>query len=183
MQKLIERMLAVRTGFAKNHRSGDIIQRLAKAVDRLSVRLHIDLLQMGRKSRQGLRVRQYSRCFHAEHISLVDTDQGIQHIRILQRILLLRELILRVRAIEELREHLWSEGQGQHRAANCGRRGIPSADVIIHEERIEISRVLRQRRRLARDRDHVLRGIKPFLLQRVLYKRLIRQRLQRRAGF
>ena len=54
VQKLIEGMLAVGAGLSEDHGAGRIIHRLAIAVDRLAIGLHVQLLQMGREPGQGL---------------------------------------------------------------------------------------------------------------------------------
>ena len=54
MQQLIEGMLSVCSGFAEDNRTGRICQRFSPSVDTFPVRLHIKLLQMGRKTAQCL---------------------------------------------------------------------------------------------------------------------------------
>ena len=54
MEQLIEGVLAVRAGFAEDHRSGDVVNGFAKTIDGLAVRLHVYLLQMCREAGERL---------------------------------------------------------------------------------------------------------------------------------
>ena len=133
---------------------------------------------MGREAAQSLRVGKHCRAQISQHIALVDTDQGIQHGRILKHVFVLSQLIFLGRALQKLREHLRSKGQRQHGAAHCGAGGIASADIVIHKKGFQIIIALGQRRGLAGNRHHMLGCVQPCLFKRILHKGLVGQGLK-----
>ena len=112
MKQLIEGMLSIGSRFAEDHRSGYIVYRLAEAVHGFSVGLHICLLQMCREAAQCLRVGKYCGAAHAQHVALIYANQGVQHSRVLQKVLLLRKHVLCSCACQEAVKYLRTEGQG-----------------------------------------------------------------------
>ena len=77
VQQLIERVLSVGAGFPKDNRSRFIVNWFAEAVHRLSVGLHIQLLQVSRKAGKRLAVGQDGSATVTEDIPFMDTDQRI----------------------------------------------------------------------------------------------------------
>ena len=121
MQELIEGVLSVRTRLAKQNRACLVVYGFAKAVHRFAVGFHIHLLQMGREAAQRLRIRKQGSRRISEYIALIDSDQCIQHLRVLQRIRLSCQLVLRRHAVKESGKDFRTEGQGQNRPADCRR--------------------------------------------------------------
>ena len=183
MQQLIEGVLTIGARLAENHGAGGVVHRLAEAVDGFTVALHVQLLKMGRKTAQSLRVWKNRGGGIAQHIALVNANQSIQHGGILPQVGVLCQPVSLGSAAEEVGEDLGAKGKRQHAAAHAGGRGEPTADVVIHEESRQIVGRLGQRRGLGGDSDHVMCRVQTGFGKRVLDKGFIGQRLQRGAGF
>ncbi len=117
-----------------------------------------------------------------EHVPLVDTDHGIHHRRILADIGLLCHRIGLSCAVQDPGKYFRSKGQGQDRTADSRGGGITAANVIIHVDGFQILRIACQRRGLAGDGCHMLLRIQACSQERILYKCLVGQGLQGRAG-
>ena len=175
-------MLSVGAGFAEDDGTGDVVHFLAKAVDRLAVGFHVELLEMRREAAERLRVRQNGSGRITLYIALIDTDQGIEHVRVLQRVRILGQCVLFCSPVEETLEDFRTEGQGEDSSADTGSGGVASADVVVHEEGGEIIAAGSQRRGLAGDRNHMLCGIKAGIAQGILDEGFIGQGFQGCAG-
>ena len=105
-------MLSVCSRLSEDNRSCYIINRLTKAVYGFSIRLHIQLLQMCRETAQCLRVRKYCCAWVSEYISLIYTDQCIEHLRVLFDILIEGQFILSCCSVKELCKYFRSECEG-----------------------------------------------------------------------
>ena len=182
MEKLIEGVLTVGAGLAEDDRAGHVVNALTEAVDGLAVGLHVQLLEMGRKTAQCLRIGQHGGGGIAEDIALVHADESVQHGGIALYIGVLCESVGLGCACQKLVKHLRAEGEGQHSAAHSGGGGVAAADIVVHKEGCEVAGVFGQRRSLAGDCQHMLCRVKPGLLQCVLHKGLVGQGLQSSAG-
>ena len=139
-------MLSVCSRLTEDHWTCWVINRLTKTVYRLTIGLHIKLLQMCRETAQCLGIGQYSCCRIAPHVALIYTDQCIQHFRVLQQVLVGRSAVNLCRALQKLCEYFRSESQGQNSAADCGCGRITASDVVIHEDSSQIRITLCKRR-------------------------------------
>ena len=159
MEELIERMLSVRARLAEYDRSGFIVQWFAGAIDRFSVRFHIELLEVRGKSGQPLGVRQDSRGWHAENVPLVEADHGVQEDGVFPDGWLHRGLVDRVSPFKKFSEGFGAVGEREHDAADGARHRISSADVVIDEETRDITRILGEGARCARDGHEMFRAV------------------------
>ncbi len=182
VEELVERVLAVCARLAEQHRPGGVVHGLAEAVDGLAVGFHVGLLQVCRETGKSLRVGQDRRALVSQDVSLVHPDERVEHRGVFQRARACRDAVGLGGAFQEPREDLGAESQRQHRAAHCRGGRIAPADVVVHEERLEVTAVLGEGRGLARDRDHVVGRVQARLDQRVFHERLVGQRLERGAG-
>ena len=66
---------------------------------------------MCRETAQRLGIGQYSCCGIAQHVTLIYTDQCIQHFRVLQQVLVGRSAVNLCRALQKLCEYFRSECQ------------------------------------------------------------------------
>src|SRR6185437_2958639 len=78
MDQLVKRMLAVGAGFAPVDRASWAVDALTRQRDVLAVRFHRQLLQVGRKALEVLRVRQHSDSLCTEEIVVPDGQQAEQ---------------------------------------------------------------------------------------------------------
>ena len=164
MQQLVEGMLSVGSGLTEEYRTCHIVHRLTETVYGFTVGLHICLLQMCRETAQSLRIRQNCCCRVSENISLIYTDQRIQHLRILQNVRISGKLIFLCGTFQELCEYFRTKGQGKYSAAYCGSGGETASDIIIHKECCQIIITLGQRRGLAGNGYHVFGSIQSCIL-------------------
>ena len=137
---------------------------------------------MSREAAECLRIRQNSCAQIALYIALIDTNQCIEQCGIFQNIFVERQLVGLSCAVQNLCKYVRTEGERQNRAADCGRRRISAADVVIHKERGHIICALGERRCLAGDSQHVLGDLQTGILDGVLDECFVGQRLQRGAG-
>ena len=79
VQQLIERMLPVGARLAPDDGPGLIVDARSAQVDALAVALHLQLLQVGGKARQVLRIRHDTLRLGAEEIVVPDRQQPQQH--------------------------------------------------------------------------------------------------------
>src|SRR5271165_815472 len=79
MKKLEESVLPVCTRLTPDDRSGRHRNVRAVKLDAFSVTLHVQLLQIGWKSRQSLIIRYYGVRGIAEEIAIPDCDQSHEH--------------------------------------------------------------------------------------------------------
>src|ERR1700722_1394469 len=79
MDQLINSMLAVRSGFAPDHRPRGPGNRVAVPVDALPIALHISLLEICRKTVHILIIRQNRLCLGAEEVGVPKPDEGHRH--------------------------------------------------------------------------------------------------------
>ena len=78
VQELVERVLSVGAGFTPDHRSGLVGHRLAVDTDSLSVRLHVELLKIGRKAMEHPRVGEHGATRQIAEGAIPDLDQAEQ---------------------------------------------------------------------------------------------------------
>jgi hypothetical protein len=76
-------MLRIRSRLSPDERTGGAFDRFPVSVHRLPVTLHPELLQIGRKTRRMIVVRQYRVRRNAEEIAVPDADQRQQHRQVL----------------------------------------------------------------------------------------------------
>ena len=110
VQELIEGVLPVGAGFTEDNGAGRIVDRLAEAVDMLTVGFHVELLQMRREAAECLGIRQHRSGRVAQNVAFVHADERIEHGGIFQEFGFLRRQIRLMRAVKKPGKHRRSEG-------------------------------------------------------------------------
>jgi len=182
VQQLIEGVLTVGAGLAEDDGAGDVVHRLAEAVDGLAVGLHVQLLQVSGEAAQSLGVGQHGGVGVAQNIALVNADQSVQQSGVGLQVGVLGQNVSLGSAIQEVCKDLGAEGQAQDAAAHAGGGGETAADVVIHEEGSQIVGRGGQGRGFGGDAGHVVGGVQAGFHQGVLHKGLVGQGLQGGAG-
>src|ERR1700720_1137623 len=78
MDQLIERMLTIGARLAPDNRAGLIVHRPAFEIHMFAVALHLQLLQIGWKAREGCRIGHDSNCLRREEIIIPNSKQSEQ---------------------------------------------------------------------------------------------------------
>ena len=136
MDQLVERVLAVGAGLAPVDRTGLIVHVLAGHRDMLAVRLHRELLQIGRKPLQVLFIRQDRHRLGVEEVRIPDRQQAQQHRQVLLERRRLEVHVHRVEAGQQLieviradRDHRRKPDRRIHRVASAD--PVPKAEHIL----------------------------------------------------
>src|SRR6185295_6525276 len=79
MEELVVGVLTVGAGGAPDDRTGLVVHPPAVQVHRLAVRLHVELLEVERKPREVVAVRQHRVALRAEEVHVPDPEQAEQH--------------------------------------------------------------------------------------------------------
>ena len=133
VDQLVEGVLAVGAGLAQDHRPGRGRDRRAVEGHALAVRLHVELLQVGRQPQQPLVVGQDRAGRIAHDIAVPDADEPEQHRHVLRQRRVEEMLVHLVRAGQELGEALRADGD-HHRQADRAPDRVAAADPVPEAE-------------------------------------------------
>ena len=160
MDQLIERVLAVRAGFAPINRAGLVIHLLAVERDVFAVALHRQLLEVRGKAFQVLLVRQHRHGFRAQKIRVPNREQSHEHRQILRKRCGAEMFVHFVKP----REHraIMLRPDGQHRRKADGRiHRVAPADPVPEAE--HVGRINAESRKLFRRWSRRRRNVSPRL--------------------
>ena len=129
VQQLIEGMLTVGAGLAPEDLTGIGGHSAAVPADVLAVRLHGELLQVGRETVQVLAVRQHGVALGTEEVDVPDVEQAHQRDGVVLERGVAEVLVDGVEALKELLEALGAEHDDQ-RQAHGGVDRVAAADPV-----------------------------------------------------
>lgn len=135
VDQLVESVLAVRTRFAPEDRTGLVVHALRVAVDGFAVRFHVGLLEVGGEAVQVLVVREHGVAGSAEEVVVPNADEGEDHRHVLVGRGGLEVLIHFVGALVEL--HVVFEADAERDGEADGRpQGVAAADPVPEFEHV-----------------------------------------------
>ena len=134
MQKLVEGVLSVCSRLTEDHRACDVIDGLSVPVDVLSVGFHVQLLEMGRESGEGLGIGEDGCCGIIQHGAHVETVHCVQEGAVLLYVGISCQDVLFMGSLQDFFEYRVAEGDGEHYSSHCTGGGVASADVVVDEE-------------------------------------------------
>ena len=117
MQKLVEGVLSVCSRLTEDHRACDVIDGLSVPVDVLSVGFHVQLLEMGGESGEGLGIGEDGCCGIIQHGAHVETVHCVQEGAVLLYVGISCQDVLFMGSLQELLEGGVAEGKGEYYAA------------------------------------------------------------------
>ncbi len=133
VDQLVKGMLAIGAGLAPDDRAGLALDRRAVQRHALAVRFHVELLQIGRKTRQALVIGQDGAGGVAQNIAMVEAEKAEQHRHVFAQRRGLEMLVHGMGAIEELAEIVRADGDHQRQADRRPDR-IAAADPVPEAE-------------------------------------------------
>jgi hypothetical protein len=113
VQELIETMLTIGPRFSEDDGAGGVIERFPEPIHPFPVGLHIQLLEMGRKTVQGLAIGEDRGARIGQHVPLVHAQQGIQEGGVLQNVGLQGFGVCLMGPCQQFLEGLLPESQGK----------------------------------------------------------------------
>ena len=182
MNQLIETVLAVRSRLTPFNRTCDVLNGLAVLAHALAVRLHIHLLQIGRKARKVLVIGQHAIALGPITVRVENAEKSQDDRHILLKLRRPEVPIHLVVALEELRK-IATANRNHQRKTNRGRERITTADPVPEPKHVlHIDTECRDLLLRRRDGDEVLGDgrlgteflHKPFTGRRGVGHRLLR---------
>jgi len=135
MDELVEGVLAVRTRFAPEDRTGLVVDAQGVAVNSLAVGFHVGLLEVGGEAVQVLVVREHRVAGSAEEVVVPHADEGENHRQVLVGRSGLEVLIHLVGTLMEL--HVVLEADAERDGEADGRpQGVAAADPVPEFEHV-----------------------------------------------
>ena len=135
VEQLVEGVLPVRARLAPHDRAGVAVDRRAVELDALAVRLHVELLQVGREARQLLRVRQDRLRLASEHGGVQGADHARARSGRCSQVAPTRSAVDDVEAVQELAELLRTDVDHQRQPDRRVDRVAP-ADPVPEPEHV-----------------------------------------------
>ena len=135
VDELVERVLAVRAGFAPLDRTRRVVDRIALLVDALAVRLHVHLLEIGREAREVLVVREDAVGFGAVAVVVEDAEEREDDRHVALEAGRAEVTVHLVVALEQLLVVVAADREHE-RKTDRGRKRVAAADPIPEDEHV-----------------------------------------------
>ena len=177
-------MLTVGAGFAPHDRPGVAVDDVAGEGDLLTVRFHVELLQVRRESSEFLRIRQDGLGVAPEIVAVVDPDHGQQHRCVAIEGCGAEVLVDHVEPVEELAEPVRADQDHQRQPDRRVDRVAPTDPVPEPEHVVGVDAEGGDPFSIRRHGDEVVgdRGVSQRIDQPGTRGAGIRQRLDRAEG-
>ncbi len=135
VEQLVERVLAVRAGFAPHDRSGVVAHPRPVEGHGLAVRFHVELLEIRREAGELLGVRQHRLRRVSQHVAVPDADQTEERRRVRLERRAEEVFVDHAHAGEELPEVVRADGDHQRQPDRRADR-VPPADPVPELEHV-----------------------------------------------
>lgn len=156
VDELVERVLAVRAGFAPDDRAGAVIHAVALTVDALAVAFHVALLEVSGEAMHVLVVRQDGLAGRAMEIVVPDAEQRERDRQIAFEISRAEMFVHFVRSGEERLEVLVADRQGDGETDGRPQRVTAAHPVPEAEHVFRVDTEVRNFLRVGRESDEML---------------------------